>query len=1523
METATRSTPKSPLRPRSSSRKWRINKISTTFPATNSSLLRSPLSPWILRTPRRKRISASWLGDSAWEPEWEYGHLRFHEEQERWERNGREDEESRAWQTFDGVVSIFNNLLIYEAAGWVWFWVVMVPLLLTGWAGYEYFAWVWGRWIEGKEEGGRIGRIVYMLVSKVVEICSVLVGLLDLVPRLGFLLLQQLWDSTPGLVLRKVLHILDVRATLFGWAVHAASRPTDVANRSPERSEEEQEAFPQPRGFEGHQAASDQHSGESGTSPTASIASSNDLGRIMPRFRGVRDSRNVRAITKGSPISGIAPLDRWLVDVLKDDIQEQEVRAGANIERQLEAIDAEQYVSESSSLDDINWKPCWSRSLEKPVHIRRDMEVTEGIELPNTPNSLASPVAVTPRTPSVKVQSPSTGIREEPAQVLRPLGDIAMFRRWLTKVSDLNQACDVLWHSHHVEMIDPAQCDTALQQVEQECELVHHLDVRIAWDALERGRYESSETGLLVGIQQLKAIRERKTLTFLDDEILYDALRLMKALLGRVQTSDHQGTKGKRKSRPSSIVSDGGSLNQVQLVRKEVRQLAQSRLQILDSVYLLGQAYSKEKLIADYGKLQCQLWPLVAQAKLLGLGSRNEQLQRAVADVEKTVHTEIAALKSDLERADITRSLNEHAGQNARDMLQDSEMTGQTPTTPKGAFGQAVAKDDEIAVLRDYIWEAARQLDKIVFLESAARVSNADQIETDIRGHLSKLSSVVDYSDERFRLQIDHVFEIADALLLELRNIKTGPTFSPVDPEVLPDRTPTHVNNFGDLRQRSEPPTPVRLLPAKEVRIEKPNDYPAKRALWQRQYTENFEARQVDRSLSLPFPAGFSTGDDVELRSLQHELQGAVKDLERWKTSYERLTSVYDKNGSTGDRHASHTGQPNMRNGTSSIGSTRSAVRVWPSPSDLVVVQDGQIGHEALISPLIKLNEIRTSIESILLLLNLDRKKLKQARPEVQSVAQYNDLERTANQTLDYVLQCLLDLGERSSELDQTKVTFEQAQLYASVACWVGLRQGSFVGRYNNVAQLEDAQAAIEDKFDVINKKACGEAVPAELRSMALILDQLVYRRAGTDRLAEVCTAPVDVEEIRRVRERMKVLQSRIRDVYTWMRERHNQRWFLHGPSGAISDLRGWTEAGKVPSATDDQNHLCGARALLMSLQACLQAQDNLMFDGRIPGHENAEKLLRKMFIESDDILALRPVPTKSPENLMEPTSEYAAFLFSRFSVIELEHGLDSDIYRQHWNEARALNDWTPRQMETVFDFLAQGHVFQLPAIDLRLGVITRDVDESRNSTTATVDLFGERDESNTSAIIWVYYDNASNLVPGAKGNSHWSRHPLLVEEEVEEIGLYEASAAIVASVVGLLDEVGVNRTKVTSMLPQTTVELLVARMGAEEMELYATNAAIGEDVTVFPVEAREVEEVEEVRAKCAGREEEEGLGVLMAEKQEQTWAQDRSVSAMKRDVFQKDQTMKLEAGGFLIAHRGREADEERTPIVGEQERLL
>ncbi|PIB02272.1 hypothetical protein CB0940_01939 [Cercospora beticola] len=1079
-----------------------------------------------------------------------------------------------------------------------------------------------------------------------------------------------------------------------------------------------------------------------------------DMGRIMrqPGRRMNRIDLNAGR-ARESPISGIAPLDRWLMNVLRDDLQEEEVRAGANIEPRLEAIDSQHDASESSSLDDMNWKPYWSRSLEKPLHIRRDVEITEGTELPNTPNSLASLVAATPRTLADEARSSLTSIREETAAISRPLGNIAMLQRWLTKVSDLSQACDILWHSHHKEMIDPARCDTALQQVEQECELVHHLDVRIAWDALDQGKYESSETDLLVGIQQLKDVRERKTLAFLDDEILYDAHRLMKALLGRVQTLDHQGTKGKRKSRPSKIVSDGWSLNQVQLVRKEVRQLAQSRLQILDSVYLLGRAYSKEKLVAEYGKLQSQLWPLAAQGKLFGLGSRNEQLQRAVADVEKTVHAEIAALKSDLERADYTRSLNEYAGQNARDMLQDSKMTGLTPTTPKVAFGQAVAKDDEIAVLKNYIWEAARQLDKVVFLESADRTRNAEQIEIDIRGHLSELSSIVDYSDEHTRLQIDHVFEIADALLLELRNIKTGPTYSPVDPEVLPDRTPTNVN-FGPLRQRSEPPTPVQLVPAKEARTGQPSDYPAKRALWQRQYIESFDTHQADRTLPLPLPAQFSTSDGLELRSLQRELQSVVEDLERWRTSYERLTSVYDKHGSKGNGHATQTGQPNMSNGTNSTGGTRSAVRVWPSPSDLVVVQDGQISHEVLISPLSRLNDIRSEFESMLLLLSLERKRSEQARPGGQSVVQCNDLERTANQALDYVLQCLLDLGERSSELDQTKVTFEQAQLYASVACWVGLKQGSFVGRYNNVPQLEAAQAAIEDKFDAINKKACGETVPAELRSMALILDQLEYHRTGTDRLAEVCTAPVDVEGIRKVRERTERLQNGLKDVYTWMQERHNQRWFLDGPAEAISNLRRWTEAGKIPSATDDQNHLCGARALLTSLQTCLEAQDNLMFDGRIPSPGDAEEMLRKMFIEFDDMLALRPVPTKSPENLMEPTSEYAAFLFSRFSAIELEHGLDSEIYRQHWNEARALNDWTPRKLQIVFDFIAQGHVFPLPAIDLRLGVVTRDVDDSRNSTTATVDLYGEQDESNTNAVVWVYYDNASNPVPGA--TSHW-----------------------------------------------------------------------------------------------------------------------------------------------------------------------
>ncbi|GIZ39022.1 hypothetical protein CKM354_000241400 [Cercospora kikuchii] len=1423
MDSPTRTTPKPPLRLRSSPRKWRINKISTAFSASNSSLLRTPLSPWFVRTPRRKRISASWLGNAAWEPEWEYGHLRFHEEQERWEREGREEEESRGWQTFNGVLSILINLLIYEAAGWVWFWVVMVPLLLTGWAGYEYVAWVWERWVEGigggEEEGGSAGRVVYMLVAKVVEICSVLAGLLDLIPRLGLLVSWQLWDSSPGLLLRKVLHVLDLRATLVGRAAHAASRSLGASSAVSEHLDENQQEFSPMR------SSAEQRMALYTASPVDSMDPGKDLGRVMRQSGQIMDRIDVKAgRIRDSPISGIPPLDRWLINVLRDDLQEDEVRAGANIETQLEAIDSRHDASESSSLDDMNWKPYWSRSLEKPVHIRQDVEVTEGTELPNTPNSLASPVAATPRTPADEARSPLTSIREETAAVSRPLGNIAMLQRWLTKVSDLSQACDILWHSHHKEMIDPAQCDTALQQVEQECELVHHLDVRIAWDALDKGKYESSETDLLVGVQQLKDVRERKTLAFLDDEILYDAHRLMKALLGRVQTLDHQGTKGKRKSRPSNIVSDGWSLNQVQLVQKEVRQLAQSRLQILDSVYLLGRAYSKDKVVAEYGKLQSQLWPLAAQAKVLGLGSRNEQLQRAVADVEKTVHTEIAALKSDLERADYTRSLNEYAGQNARDMLQDSKMTGLTPTTPKVAFGHAVAKDDEIAVLKNYIWESATQLDKIVFLESAARIRNAEQIETDIREHLSKLSSVVDYSDEHARLQIDHVFEIADALLLELRNIKTAPAYSPVDPEVLPDRTPTNVN-FGPLRQRSEPPTPVQVVPAKEFRTEQPSDYPAKRALWQRQYTESFDTHQADRNLPLPFPAEFSTDDNLELKTLQDGLQGAVKDLESWRTSYERLTSVYDKKGCINDRHATHTSHPSLRGARVSTAGARSTVRVWPSPSDLVAVQDGQIGHEVLVSPLTKLNDIRTSIESILLLLNLERKRSEQARPEVQSVAQYTDLERTANQALDYVLQCLLDLGERSSELDQTKVTFEQAQLYASVACWVGLKQGSFVGRYNTLAQLEDAQTAIEDKFDAINKKACGEAVPTGLRSMALILDQLEYHRTGTDRLAEVCTADLDVEGIRKIRERTKKLQNGLRDVYAWMRERHNQRWFLDGPSDAISDLYGLVQAGKNPSATDDQNHLCGARALLSSLQTCLKAQDSLMFDGRIPGPEDAEEMLRKMFVESDDMLALRPVPTKSPENLMEPTSEYAAFLFGRFSAIELEHGLGSEIYRQYWDEARAFNDWTPRQMKIVFDFIAQGHVFQLPAIDLRLGVVTRDVGDSRNSTTATVELFEEEAVSNTSAIVWVYYDNASNLVPGVvpdcldllelcvrREGLPWSRHLLLVEEQVEEIG------------VGLLDEVGV-------MLSQTMVEILVRHMEAEVMVPYAAGAAIVEDV--------------------------------------------------------------------------------------------
>ncbi|KAF2212330.1 hypothetical protein CERZMDRAFT_84696 [Cercospora zeae-maydis SCOH1-5] len=1361
-----------------SHRRFRINKISTTWPTTrttsssSSSSLFSPIpiSP-SLRTPRRKRISASWLGISAWEPAWEYGHLRFHEEQERWEREEKERrEESWMKRILDGFLLLLNPALIYEVAGWVWVAGTLGLVALTVWAAWEYAFWKWERWVEGRGVGrGKVCRIL----GRWRRIWEFLVALWDLVKKLGFLLCLQLRDSTPGFLVRKILDLLGVRTAVQyseailglqlvgragkktgdgGGGGGAAAPRQSIIVRVPSKIPGTWPKMFSPRFAKYQSAETDCDDGFSSSQTQSSHLDKGPREMVKQLRKRIHDTDSKASRTVRPPLStGIATSDVWVV-------QEQEVEAGAGSELQLGLANPKQnfYPPGTHHSDDTIWKPYWSRSLDKPVYFATVEEVIEGSDRPNTPVALTRPLAITPRTPAVQVQTPRTSIQEE---IPRPLGNVAMLQRWLSKVSDLCQACDALWHLYS---------RITLQQVKQECEIVQHLDVRVAWGVVQKEYNDKVETEVLVGIERLRDVRERETLVDSDDEILYDALTLMKALLSRVKNPEHQRTKGKRKSRPSTIISDGWSLSQVHLVRREVRQLAQSRLQILDSVYLLGQAYPTEKLVAEHHKLECQLWPLLAQAKLLGLGTQDSQLHRAIADVEETVYSEVDALQTDLERADFTRSLNEHAGIIARDMPQDSTMTGLSPTTPKLAFGHTAAGDDDIDKLKEYISSAAKQVDAIGLLESADYIRSAHQIETEIRKYLSKLSNVADYSNEHVRDKIDEIFEMVDNPLLVLRVMQRLDVTLPIDRGLHSARGHADVN-FSPIQQQSEPPTPAQLIHAKERRTEQPSDYAAKRALWQQEYTQSFGAHKTEVPLLWPFNLESFDGDRLTLKRLHNEVQSTVEELRRWRTSFERLTSVYDQNGSTSNRNATHMGQPNLRDDTGTAGAGRSAMRVWLPAADLA--QDGSINHQILLPLLSRLNDIRGKAESVLLKIDLERRKMERDNTGAQDFTQLADLERTATQTLDYVFQCLLDLGARSSQLDQTKVTFEQAQLYARVACWVGVRQGSFFGRYNNLAQLEDAQRDLETKFDAVKTKACGQTVPIELRNMALILDQLAYHCAGTDRLAEVCTAPLDAAGIREVRKRTKKLQDGLRDAYTWTRERHNQQWFLDGPPGAIANLQSWVRAGKAPSTPDDEGHLCGARALLISLQTCLKAEDGLMFDGRIPGPEDAEELLRRMFVGVDDVLALVPVPTKSPGNLAEPTPEYAAFVHSRLSSIEDEHGLDSNIYRHHWDEARAVNDWTPRQLQNVFEFLAQGHVFELPAVDLRLSVVTRDVDDSHNQTTATVEFFGGEDEVETSTVLWVYYDNAANLSGGAV--SHW--HGFSSHAEVDE----EANAVV------------------------------------------------------------------------------------------------------------------------------------------------
>ncbi|KAL9535530.1 hypothetical protein SMMN14_00147 [Sphaerulina musiva] len=969
--------------------------------------------------------------------------------------------------------------------------------------------------------------------------------------------------------------------------------------------------------------------------------------------------------------------------------------------------------------DGSKWKPYWSVNLDKPKRNTLDA---------SSINRGGVPIAQPADQDTSSTAAPSVTPRNDTNPI--DLGQIAMLNHWSAGVSDLCQACDDLWkYDENENRLLHVQ---KLQFLQREAIAVSDLNSRVDWAIAGHNENECiiglCELDLLVSLHQLDELLLRNASSEGHLKILEEVKSIAKTLLKHLKKAcEHPKSRRRAAMKP---MTDGWILGKLQVMRREVTQLVERRQIITDSLYLLGRAYTTQRLSSELDKARMQLMSLVAQAKMISLGTDSFRVRREIRDIEAAVLTEIAAISQTILQADFTMSLNESAHELAKDMLQDTDMNGLSPATPTPIFGVARASERDIVTLRNGLARTATQVQHLSLLEGVDRAHAAELVKTEIDYLISSILTGLNYNEVSMRAVIDEFFDTAHAQLLTLRRTifdlsETLPSDMDLgDDDAVPIESPID-STIGPRPQWDAPPTPTTPGPVrKKPRI--PDMAPAEKPVRH----VHFAPRPQKRS-ALPPLSQTHKASALTLR---------VKDIEAGLTRIKaQLTDWVLERGDA---------------------LKEAEVVVEEEELDPLAERDVPAQHaptaDELSRDLITVNTARQEVESLAYKMRLERRIIVQEGLDPEHLKPLTDIESDSEGILNFVVQCLEAIGMRLLTTPKDHTTLQDVRLRANLMCFIHIRKGGFHGRYNTIAQLEEAVDRTAIHIADINRKVCGEQIEHELFQTVTAMEELEFLRVGTNRMFEDPRFFSDTWKIDNIRRQVSDIAVETCKLWSLLDERRTHNWYLEGPSYAIADLRIWAERGKLPFPVDPGDRLSGARALLTSLKTVVEVHDELMIDERILGGEGAEQVLRGMYLDFDDKMMARDLRLTDPlgEEFLDVTLAYEMFLRQHLYSSGQRFGQESETYREQWREAQMVESWnTTRGLYVMLKWLQ--HSGQVPSTDFRLGIVTRNIDDAGFNAKATVEVLGTNPvDQDSTIIVWLYNDNAANLYPGVP--SQW-----------------------------------------------------------------------------------------------------------------------------------------------------------------------
>ncbi|USW48557.1 hypothetical protein Slin15195_G018760 [Septoria linicola] len=989
-----------------------------------------------------------------------------------------------------------------------------------------------------------------------------------------------------------------------------------------------------------------------------------------------------------------------------------------------------------SGLDPVihNWRPVGER-----VPDRSGSGVTSGPAVNNTPNVEVS----------------------RPVHSSETLGDGAMLQHWARAVSDMCEACHALWTWHNGVRHDYASLPHLMSRLSGAVDIVRDIDRRIVWTYALRDIPTESEAEVLIHIPQMQGLCDGQNFYEEHSELLRAALATLFLVKDRFQRTS-------RRSRRTSIDPRGGILGGLQSIMNGIIQLSQRRVRIRDDAYALGINYSTERLTADRQRLNKQLWPLLTNAKMIALGATSEDVLNELRDIERAVTEERAEMQRDIEQSSLRLVNDDYTRNFANEWLQDTHMSGMSPLTPRLPFMQAQDSAINIRILQEAISKTARKVGQLALLgeEVSERGYIAGKIRNEIMDQIKILSTKVDSNNEDHRTQIDQVLDSADAQLKLLNGIAPVPASAALV-----------VNTVTGRHERRNLPT----------------------STWRRRHnvsgsqrgrgTFGVRTQPVARVVAPAAPEA-----DTELQQQQGEVQAAVPVQEAGPV--QKAGPVQEAGPSTQTPAGQGSVTPaiipqqlsRVQAFTAEWVAIRNTVEAWSTDEDpgmralythslaaittppanddsMEITQKERPAEEAereqnvLQSQLLRVNDVRKDVRHIVFrgheLRNATRPPLSAAE-----LVEVRQIEASADMGTKFLRYAMLDLGKRIIQPEGAQLTYQQAKFFAELNCFIEMNAAtSYQGRYKNLSDVQKVEREVLVAFHAINYKACGGEISTQVPHFRHALQQLEYLRAGTDWQLWRCHLPRDIRDYQKILQDTATHSDHYGKLYDYMIARQEHGLHVQGPAYAVQHLRAHVSEGNFPVETDDQGHMSALRALLGSLENYRSRQD-MVEDGSWVGPRSIDQVLELLFIEPPlpvqlpydgqeplDSAAGRPLPHLQPANLVELTADYAMFLARYFEAVAQEHGQASEIYRQHLNSVRAYNNWSAKQIQAVLAFFIEKRMVPPSCTNLRLGVVTREVDDRDPNTKATAEVLGDNPEdADAGPILWLFNTNLGSI---------------------------------------------------------------------------------------------------------------------------------------------------------------------------------